>query len=108
MGALRPIAFLSYSHVAACLGCEFPIFQDRSDIRWGQQWRQRIDESLDSVTFFIPILSPSFFASTECRYELGRFLDREQRLGRSDLILAIAAEAMEPAIPIMVAVSGVH
>ena len=47
-------------------GEEFPIFQDRDDIQWGQSWRLRIEESVDEVTFFIPIITPSFFRSEGC------------------------------------------
>jgi hypothetical protein len=55
----------------------------------GEQWRGRINESLDSVTFLIPILTPRFFRSSACRDELERFLQREKDLGRGDLILPI-------------------
>jgi len=70
-------------------GDEFPIFQDRKDIGWGEQWLQRINESLDAVTFLIPIITPGFFKSKPCRAELKRFLDREDQLGRGDLILPV-------------------
>src|SRR4029077_1089262 len=70
-------------------GSDFRIFQDRKDIAWGQQWQERIDESLDAVTFLVPILTPSFFKSEACRGELERFLDREKQLKRNDLILPV-------------------
>ena len=70
-------------------GEKFDIFQDRKNIAWGQQWRQRINESLDAVTFLIPIITPGFFTSTECRAELEKFLEREKQLARNDLILPI-------------------
>ena len=70
-------------------GEAFEIFQDRNDIAWGQQWKDRIEESLDAVTFLIPIITPAFFKSPPCRDELARFLKREQRLGRTDLILPV-------------------
>ena len=70
-------------------GEEFRIFQDQDDIEWGQQWQQRLDESLDAVTFLIPIITPGFFKSPSCRGELERFLDREKRLNRNDLILPV-------------------
>ena len=102
-----PLAFLSYAHkddqhgrvselrdhlnseVEMATGAEFTIFQDRKDIHWGMAWRERIDRSLDGVTFLIPILTPSFFKSEACRGELQRFLQREKDLGRRDLILPI-------------------
>ncbi|MCW5213177.1 TIR domain-containing protein, partial [Desulfobulbus sp. TB] len=67
----------------------FDIFQDRKDIAWGQQWQERINQSLDAVTFLIPIITPGFFKSAACREELERFLKREEELGRSDLILPV-------------------
>jgi hypothetical protein len=107
--ARHPIAFMSYAsnddkhdggnltrfrerlsgEVQAQTGKEFVIFQDRKDILWGQYWKERIDESLDAVTFFIPIITPSFFNSAYCREELQRFLERERTLNRRDLILPV-------------------
>ena len=52
-------------------------------------WRDRIEKSLDGVTFLIPILTPSFFKSEACREEVQSFLRRETELGRRDLILPI-------------------
>src|SRR5919108_3768053 len=105
--ARQPAAFMSYAHsddkyghltvfrerlgdeVRALLGAEFPIFQDHKDILWGQNWRERIEESLDEVTLLIPIVTPSFFASESCRDELRRFLERERKLKRTDLVLPV-------------------
>jgi parallel beta-helix repeat protein len=71
------------------IGSEFPIFQDRNDIAWGQNWRARIEQTLDAVTLLIPIITPSFFRSPPCRDEVSRFLERERQLGRGDLILPV-------------------
>jgi parallel beta-helix repeat protein len=106
---VQPIGFLSYvrdddAHERGRLtefcnrlcgevrmqGCdEFELFQDRKDIAWGQQWQQRIDNSIDATSFLIPIITPRFFKSPACREEMERFLDREKRLGRNDLILPV-------------------
>ena len=101
----KPAAFMSYvqsddnrgrltefrerlgDEVRVQIGEEFLIFQDRKDILWGQNWKKRIEGSLDEVTFLIPIVTPSFFNSSACRDELERFLEREKKLGRNDLIL---------------------
>lgn len=103
----KPAAFLSYDHMddryghisqfrerladEVCIqtGEEFLIFQDRSDIQWGENWRARIDESLESVAFIIPIITPSFFRSEYCRAELKQFLEREKRLCRRDFVLPV-------------------
>jgi len=67
----------------------FEIFFDRHNIRWGQQWRRRVDGSLDAAIFLFPVITPRFFQSAECRRELERFLEVEKRLGRSDLVFPI-------------------
>ena len=103
----KPAAFMSYAHpddtrgrltefrehlgdeVHIQTGEEFLIFQDRKDLQWGENWKKRIEESLDDATFLIPIITPSFFKSQACRDELERFLDREKKLGRNDLVLPI-------------------
>jgi hypothetical protein len=70
-------------------GKTFRIFQDVKDIAWGEQFEQRIDYALDTITFFIPILTPSFFASDFCRYELEKFLSREHEPGHRNLVLPV-------------------
>src|SRR6266508_408713 len=77
------------AEVRAQTGEEFLIFQDRNDIAWGQNWQARIDETLDSVTLLLAIITPSFFRSPACRAEVERFLARERELGRQDLILPV-------------------
>lgn len=105
----QPVAFLSYvrsddehengrltqfcerlsAEVKMQTGEEFRIFQDRKDIMWGQNWKERLENTLDEVTFLIPIITPSFFKSTPCRDEFKRFLEREKKLNRNDLILPV-------------------
>lgn len=70
-------------------GEQFDIFQDKKDIKWGQQWQERINKSLNSTTFLIPIITPSFFNSAPCRAEMESFLEREEELCRNDLILPV-------------------
>ncbi len=105
----EPVAFMSYTHfddqhdgqrltqfrtrlaaeVRAQTGARFEIFQDRNDIQWGENWQQRINKSLDTVTLLIPFLTPNFFQSSACREEVTLFLERERDLGRTDLILPV-------------------
>jgi parallel beta-helix repeat protein len=67
----------------------FKIFQDRLHIDWGQPWRERIRAVLDQSHFLIPLLTPNFIHSEECRRELDYFLEVEIRRGRTDLILPV-------------------
>jgi cobaltochelatase CobT len=105
----HPAAFMSYAHaddkhdfgqltqfrerlsgeVGVQTARDFPIFQDRESIEWGQNWRQRINDSLDTATFLLVFLTPNFFGSAECAKEVKRFLARERRIGRRDLILPV-------------------
>ena len=57
------------SEVRLQTGQDFPIFQDRNDIKWGQNWQERIEDSIDAATFLIAIITPGFFASAACRNE---------------------------------------
>jgi formylglycine-generating enzyme required for sulfatase activity len=106
---LKPVAFLSYAHiddeyhdgaitefrkqltraVRVIAGQDFDIFQDRDGIEWGENWRETLGAALGEVRFLIPILTPSFFRSEECRIEVQAFLDREAASSRNDLILPI-------------------
>jgi parallel beta-helix repeat protein len=106
---LTPLAFMSYvrfddqhengrltefrnrlsGEVRMQTGEDFSIFQDRNDIQWGQNWKERIEDSIDEVTFLIAIITPSFFNSPACRDELELFLAREKKLKRNDLILPV-------------------
>ena len=90
------------SEVRAQTGGEFAIFQDRNDIAWGQNWQQRIDETLDAVTLLLVIITPSLFRSPACRAEVQRFLEHERAVGRQDLILPVyyisARELDDPAL----------
>jgi formylglycine-generating enzyme required for sulfatase activity len=71
------------------LGEPFPIFQDKVDTRWGEEWRRRIEQANDGSTFLLAVMSPSFFNSDECLNEVERFVAREQALNRRDLILPL-------------------
>jgi hypothetical protein len=77
------------AEVRVQIGEEFPIFQDRKDIAWGQNWERRINEALDSVSLLLAIMTPSFFRSPACRAEVARFVEHERQLGRDDLILPV-------------------
>jgi F-box protein 11 len=70
-------------------GDPFQIFQDRNDIKWGQQWKQRIEGGIDGSTFLIAVVTPSYLNSDACRDEFDRFLEREKKLKRNDLILPL-------------------
>jgi len=65
------------------------LFLDRDDIEWGDEWRLKLDSTLESVAFFIAVLTPRYFRSVECRRELNFFARRAARLGVGELVLPL-------------------
>ena len=64
------------------------LFVDR-DLEWGEEWKGRIDRELQETTFFIPIVTPRYFQSDECRRELVEFRTAAERFGVRQLLLPI-------------------
>ena len=102
-------AFFSYAHgdnereggrvlrLAELIGNEFEtltgtsisIFTDNAEIKWGHDFRAKLDEALQATTFFIPVLTPTYFLREECRKEMTRFVTSAQALGLEELLLSI-------------------
>ena len=118
MGAnvLKPVGFWSYarqddSHsdgqltqlraivgnaISLRLGDEVRVFQDTAAIPFGADWAASIEEAIDQTTFFIPIVTPRFLKSENCRDEFRSFRRRMKALGRNDLIFPIHYVDVEP------------
>jgi formylglycine-generating enzyme len=62
------------------------IFQDVAAIPHGTDWLKEIHRALDDSSFLIPIVTPAFLQSEMCCAEVIRFRQREQEIGRDDLI----------------------
>jgi hypothetical protein len=77
------------TEVRALSGKHIEIFQDVDGILWGEQWRDKLQQSAASAAFLIPIITPSYFTSDACRIELEWFLEREKQTGFHDLILPL-------------------
>jgi len=104
-----PLGFWSYAHadnaashgdvvaLANRLSAEFDlltgrqlhIFIDRSHIDWGEVWRERVATGLMATTFFIPVITPRYFAREECRREFRDFLAHAKSLGLEEFLLPI-------------------
>ena len=88
-GRVTKLRQMLEEEVRALSGEEFEIFQDYEDIHWGQKWEQRLNHALDGSTFLISVVTPRYIRKEFCRKEMLRFLERENRLGRNDLVLSI-------------------
>jgi formylglycine-generating enzyme required for sulfatase activity len=62
------------------------IWQDVAAIPHGADWLKEIHKALGESSFLIPIVTPAFLESEMCCQEVMRFRQREQELGRGDLI----------------------
>ena len=58
------------------------IFQDVEGIRGGDDWEQRVDSVILETQALIPVMTPAFFASKQCRSEVERFAAREDPAAR--------------------------
>jgi hypothetical protein len=70
-------------------GEEVRLFQDTEAIPFGADWAAHIEQSISEVTFFIPVISPSFLRSKHCCDEFRAFRRRMAALDRDDLIFPI-------------------
>ncbi|MEU7083781.1 toll/interleukin-1 receptor domain-containing protein [Streptomyces achromogenes] len=79
---------------------ELDVFIDKKNIKWGEEWRKRIDNALTGSVFFMPIITPRFLKSEECRREILHFAGHAKSLGLEELLLPIlyfnVAELKEP------------
>jgi TIR domain len=65
------------------------LFMDRTDIRWGDEWKARIEGAIAGTTFFIPVITPSYFRSQACRDELFQFAREAEKAGLERLLMPI-------------------
>jgi hypothetical protein len=65
------------------------MFLDKDAINWGEAWREKVDEGLATVAFFVPVITPRYFRSPECRRELQFFARKAQSLGVTELVLPL-------------------
>jgi hypothetical protein len=88
-GRITRLANLLASEYVMLTGEDLTIFVDRDDIAWGDEWRSRIDEALEGTTFFVPIVTPRYFKSAECRKELFTFDMHAESRGVRELLLPL-------------------
>lgn len=74
---------------AALTGESIEIFLDKDNLAWGDRWRDKVNTALDGVAFFIPVVTPRFLQSVECRREFQFFYERAKALGITQLLMPI-------------------
>jgi hypothetical protein len=80
---------------AADTGRTLRVFLDRESMGWGDDWRQRIRQAVESATALIPVVTMRYFTSTACSEELLLFYNSAKQLGVTELILPIVIAGAE-------------
>src|SRR5664280_2425666 len=88
LGGVRRLSSRLGQEYSLLTGDDLTLFIDRS-IKWGEVWRERIDGALAKTTFFIPVVTPRYFKSDECRKELLEFAAQSESLGVGEFLLPI-------------------
>jgi hypothetical protein len=88
-GRILQLAADLQSEFAAITAGSLELFHDRTSLEWGDDWRARIDEAIAQAAFLIPIVTPRYFASQECRSELLAFASHARTAGVEDLVLPV-------------------
>lgn len=88
-GAIRRLADHVVDEFGVLTGHDLDLFFDSASLKWGDDWESRIRQALEETTFFIPIITPRYFASKECRRELLTFAREAKEIDRLSLILPL-------------------
>jgi hypothetical protein len=89
-GAISRLKALIEKQVKERTGQRACIFKDNESMPPGARFKDVINETIDNdAIVMIAFITPSFFQSDYCKREVRRFLEREKRLGRRDLIIPV-------------------
>jgi TIR domain len=65
-----------YHHLTERLGQRPSVWQDKNDLRVGQNWVEEIQDAIGSTAAFIAVLSPTYQQSDWCSKERNLFVER--------------------------------
>lgn len=88
-GRLLWLADLLANEFVSLTGSQLDVFVKRDSSKWGAEWHLRVETAPATATFFIPVITPSYFKSEECRQELLQFVGHARGLGAEDLVLPL-------------------
>lgn len=89
LGRIRRLADRIMAEFETLTGLKIEIFVDRDRIQWGDPFQNKLAEALQETTFFIPVLTPTYFLRDECRKEMLDFVNGATALGLDELLLSI-------------------
>lgn len=88
-GIVDPLVRKLKAFVKAKSGRTLEVFVDRDSIGWGEDWRDRLSESVEAATVFLPLLSATYLDREACREEFLAFHSKAEVLGVTELLLPI-------------------
>jgi TIR domain-containing protein len=88
-GRIRRLAQAIANGYEILTGERLALFMDHNEIEWGDQWRTVIGDALARTAFFVPIVTPLYLRSEECRREFVEFAGRVASVGARDLLMPI-------------------
>jgi hypothetical protein len=78
-------------------GVIITVFQDKRDIRPGDEWETFISEQLKSAKMLLILLSPTWITSKECAKEYEQFLDSMNQAQARKKIIALLWDQLKAA-----------
>jgi hypothetical protein len=88
-GRIQALANSLIDEFAVVTGDELELFIDRESLRWGDAWREKIEQAIGGAPLFIAIVTPKYVKSVECRKELLSFSREANSRGIGRLLLPI-------------------
>jgi hypothetical protein len=88
-GRVLRLAHVLQDEFALLTGSQLDVFMNRDSLKWRDEWRLRIENALATTTFFIPVITPLYFKSEECRKELLHFVGQARSVGAEELVFPL-------------------
>jgi hypothetical protein len=88
-GRIRRLADAIANEYELLTGERLALFVDHSEISWGDRWRDVIDSALATTALFVPVVTPLYLRSEQCRREFVEFSSRAENAGAIELVLPI-------------------
>jgi len=88
-GMVDPFKSLLTRMVYAKTGRRLRVFRDKEGLKWGDDWRDRLQKEVLGASVFIPLLSAHYLDSEMCRMEFNKFRLASQSLGVPQLLLPV-------------------
>ncbi|WP_416902032.1 TIR domain-containing protein [Micromonospora echinospora] len=88
-GRILRLAGKIQSEYELITGEELKLFIDKGAVEWGDEWRRVTDAALVETAFFIPLITPKYLQSEECRREFIEFVGRAANADAKELVLPI-------------------